>query len=100
MQGWPLYEGKTLHQWLDAGYQDSARVLYEIGPPAADSIFVKLKCEHPQDGLWGCYRCSSPWLPLGRAHGTICQHEAKPGFPNDIIRQDLPLESAAALRVA
>lgn len=73
----PLYEGKTLDQWLDAGYEDSARVLYEIGPPAVDSIFAKLKREHPQYGRWGRYqwawkKCPVFWqklLPRPRVSG-------------------------------
>ncbi len=73
----PLYEGKPLDQWLDAGYEDCARVLYEAGPPAVDAVFSKLKREHPRYGRWGRYR--SAWqkcpafcqklLPRPRASG-------------------------------
>ncbi len=51
-----VYEGKPLDQWLDAGYEDAARVLYEVGPPAIEAIFTKLKREHPRYGTWGRYR--------------------------------------------
>jgi HEAT repeats len=57
------YEGKPLDQWLDAGYEDASRVLYEIGPEAAGCIFTKLKREHPQYGRWGRYRSFWKRLP-------------------------------------
>jgi len=50
------FDGKPLDQWLDAGYEDASRVLYEMGPEAAECIFTKLKREHPQYGRWGRYR--------------------------------------------
>ncbi len=52
----PIYEGKPIGQWLDAGFEDASRVLYDAGPPAAQSIFEKLKREHPKFGRWGRYR--------------------------------------------
>jgi hypothetical protein len=58
-----IYEGKPLSQWLDGGYEDSSRALYDVGPPAADSIFAKLKREHPKYGYWGRYRSAWSKVP-------------------------------------
>ncbi len=58
----PIYEGKPVGQWLDSGFEDAARVLYDVGPPAAQSIFEKLKREHAAFGRWGRYR--SVWEKL------------------------------------
>ena len=58
------FEGKPLDQWLEAGYEDMARVLYEVGPSAAESIFTKVKWEHPQYGRWARYRSLWNQLPV------------------------------------
>ena len=42
------FEGKPLTQWLDNGFEDASRALYEIGPASASCIFEKLKTEHPE----------------------------------------------------
>jgi hypothetical protein len=36
----PLHAGKTVTQWLDAGYEDCSMALYEIGPPALPFILT------------------------------------------------------------
>jgi hypothetical protein len=59
----PVYEGKPLSQWLDAGFEDASRVLNEVGPAAADSIFAKLKREHPKFGYRARYRVVWEELP-------------------------------------
>jgi len=59
----PIYEGKPLSQWLDGGYEDASRALYDVGPAAADSIFAKLKREHPKFGYWGRYRAAWEKVP-------------------------------------
>jgi len=30
----PAYAGKTVDEWLDAGYEDASMALHEIGTPA------------------------------------------------------------------
>ncbi|HTL17789.1 MAG TPA: HEAT repeat domain-containing protein [Patescibacteria group bacterium] len=36
----PMYGGKTVTQWLDAGYEDCSMALHEIGPPALPFILT------------------------------------------------------------
>ncbi len=50
------YEGKPLDRWLEAGYEDASRVLYEVGPRAIPGVFGKLKREHPRYGWQARYR--------------------------------------------
>ena len=52
----PVYAGKNVGQWLDAGYEDAALALQEIGPPAVPYIFAKLSREDPQFGSARFYR--------------------------------------------
>ena len=52
----PVYAGKNVGQWLDAGYEDAALALQEIGPPAIPYIFAKLSREDPQFGSARFYR--------------------------------------------
>jgi HEAT repeat protein len=46
----PVYAGKTVDQWLDAGYEDASMALHEIGPPAVPYIVAKLSREDPRCG--------------------------------------------------
>jgi HEAT repeat protein len=46
----PAYAGKTVDQWLDAGFEDASMALYEIGPPAVPYIVAKLNREDPRHG--------------------------------------------------
>lgn len=52
----PKFEDRSLEAWLDSGYEDASRALYEIGPAAVPGIFAKLRREHPQQGYWQHYR--------------------------------------------
>ena len=52
----PQYQGKSLTQWLDGGYEDAAVALREIGPAAVPTIFEKLRREHPRWGRRQQYR--------------------------------------------
>ena len=73
----PSYEGKPLDRWLEAGYEDASRVLYEVGPSAIPGIFAKLKREHPRYGWQARYRalwekapvCCQRVLPQPRVSG-------------------------------
>jgi hypothetical protein len=57
-----VYEGKTLNHWLDGGFEDASRALYDVGPPAAKCVFAKLKREHPKYSRSAQYR--SFWLKM------------------------------------
>jgi hypothetical protein len=46
----PVYAGKTVNEWLNAGYEDAALAVQHIGPPAIPYIFRKLSREDPQFG--------------------------------------------------
>ena len=46
----PVYAGKTVDQWLDAGYEDAATALHEIGPSAVPYILGKLRREDSRCG--------------------------------------------------
>jgi hypothetical protein len=52
----PVYAGKTVDQWLDAGYEDAATALHEIGPSAVPYILGKLSREDPRYGSLRRYR--------------------------------------------
>lgn len=43
-----MFEGKPLSQWLDNGFEDASRALYDLGTDCVPCIFEKLKQEHPQ----------------------------------------------------
>jgi hypothetical protein len=46
----PVYAGKTISEWLNAGHEDSCQAIHEIGPPALPYILDKLAREDPQFG--------------------------------------------------
>jgi hypothetical protein len=52
----PVYAGKTVSAWLDAGFEDTSMGLHEIGPPAVPFIMAKLAREDPQYGSSRRYR--------------------------------------------
>jgi hypothetical protein len=52
----PVYAGKTVDQWLEAGYEDAAMALQQIGPDAAPYILAKVSREDPQHGSLRVYR--------------------------------------------
>jgi hypothetical protein len=54
--GEPSYAGKTVSQWLDAGYEDSALALQEIGPAAGPYVLAKLAREDERYGSGRWYR--------------------------------------------
>jgi hypothetical protein len=51
----PVYAGKTVSEWLEAGNEDATMALHEIGPPAAPYILAKLRREDPQHGSFQRY---------------------------------------------
>ena len=58
-----VYAGKTVDQWLDAGYEDAATALHEIGPAAVPYILRKLSREDPRCGSLRRYRQLFSRLP-------------------------------------
>ena len=52
----PVYAGKTADQWLNAGYEDTALALQQIGPPAVPFILAKLAREDSRYGSLSNYR--------------------------------------------
>ena len=52
----PMHAGKTVSQWLNAGYEDAAHAMHEIGPSALPHIMAKLAREDPQFGSSNRYR--------------------------------------------
>lgn len=56
------YEGKPVSAWLDNGFEDASRVLYELGPTSATFVFEKLRREHPKYGRRARYQ--SVWEKL------------------------------------
>lgn len=64
----PVYAGKTVDQWLNAGFEDASLALRQIGPAAVPFILAKLSREDSRYG-WACvYRDLRSKLPrdLGR----------------------------------
>jgi hypothetical protein len=59
----PVYAGKTVDQWLEAGYEDSAMALQEIGPSAGSYVLRKLAREDAQYGSGRWYRAIWSRLP-------------------------------------
>ncbi len=71
----PVFEGKSVSQWLDAGFEDSSRALHELGPAAIDAIFVKLNAEHPRYGRqarYGQLWAKLPWLHRRLPRPKVC----------------------------
>lgn len=60
----PVYAGKTVSQWLDAGYEDAAMALQQIGPPAVPFVMAKLAREDPRYGSLRKYRALRAKIPL------------------------------------
>lgn len=52
----PVYGGKTVEQWLNAGQEDACFALHEIGPVALPYVMAKLAREDPIDGTSQKYR--------------------------------------------
>jgi len=52
----PVYAGKRLNEWLDAGAEPAAMAVHEIGPAATPWILNKLRREHPRWGRWQTYQ--------------------------------------------
>jgi hypothetical protein len=52
----PSYAGKTVNQWLNAGYEDSAMGLQNIGVAAAPYVLARLSREDPRYGTARHYR--------------------------------------------
>jgi len=52
----PVHAGKKVTQWLDAGYEDCANALQEIGPPALPFILTHFGGSEPWSG-----RLPSAW---------------------------------------
>jgi hypothetical protein len=62
--GEPSYAGKTVNQWLNAGYEDSAMGLQNIGAAAAPYVLARLSQEDPRYGTARRYREFWRRLPL------------------------------------
>ncbi|HLH52294.1 MAG TPA: HEAT repeat domain-containing protein [Verrucomicrobiae bacterium] len=52
----PMYAGKTVGQWLDAGYEDCAMAIQQIGAPAAPYVLAKVAREDPRYGTSAAYQ--------------------------------------------
>jgi len=52
----PVYAGKSLTEWLDAGSEPAAMAVHEIGPAATPWILRKIRWEHPRWGRWQTYQ--------------------------------------------
>jgi len=52
----PVFSGKPITVWLEAGSEPAAMAVHELGPAATPWIFKKLRCEHPRWGYWQRYR--------------------------------------------
>src|SRR5512133_1717285 len=59
-----VYEGRSLDNWLNSGFEDASRAMHDIGPAAVPAIFAKLRREHPRLGYWQRYRVVWQKLPL------------------------------------
>ena len=59
----PVYGGKAVNQWLDAGYEDCVMAVQEIGPAAGPYILVKLAQEDSRFGTAQQYRAVWNQLP-------------------------------------
>lgn len=60
----PVYAGKTVDEWLAAGYEDASMALHEIGPPALPYIVAKLSREDPACGSLRRYHNLWNEIPL------------------------------------
>jgi hypothetical protein len=73
----PVYAGKTISEWLNAGHEDSCQAVHEIGPPALPFILDKLAREDPQFGS------NSPYFKIWRGMpGAIRRVLPRPGSTN------------------
>src|SRR5262249_26081899 len=52
----PVYAGKRVTEWLDAGSEPAAMAVHEIGPAATPWILKKVRSEHPRWGRWQTYQ--------------------------------------------
>lgn len=52
----PVYSGKPVTEWLNAGQEDLCQAVHEIGLPALPFILNKLAREDPQFGANSAYR--------------------------------------------
>jgi HEAT repeat protein len=59
----PVYAGKKISQWLEAGYEDAAAALQTIGPAAGPYILTRLASEDSRYGTARMYRCLWTELP-------------------------------------
>ena len=62
------FEGRSVDQWLNGGFVDASRALYELGPEAVPDIFKKLLREHPRYGYWQRYRSVWQKVPAPCRH--------------------------------
>jgi hypothetical protein len=64
----PAYAGKTVNQWLDAGFEDTSLAMHEIGPPALPFILARLSRETSAQWFWSAYEKKRKQLPdcIGR----------------------------------
>jgi hypothetical protein len=59
----PTYAGKTVNQWLDAGFEDASMALHEIGPPSLPFILARLNRETTRQGFWSNYERARKQVP-------------------------------------
>jgi HEAT repeat protein len=57
-----MYAGKRVSQWLDAGYEDAAMALQEIGPAAEPYILARVAREDSRYGTLRRYQAL--WIKL------------------------------------
>lgn len=72
------FEGKTVSQWLDNGFEDASRAIYELGPASAPCIFEKLKTEQPKYSTRARY--ASVFVKLPRICRNFLPNPKRAGF--------------------
>jgi hypothetical protein len=73
----PVYAGKTISEWLNAGHEDACQAVHEIGPPALQFIMDKLAREDSQFGS------NSPYFKIWRGMpAAIRRVLPRPGATN------------------
>ena len=85
----PAYAGKTATQWLDAGYEDSAMAMQQLGPAAAPYVLLKLSREDPRYGTRRSYRRVWAKLPTPL---RLCMPRPKPANFDQLRAASILLE--------
>jgi hypothetical protein len=85
----PLYAGKTVSQWLDAGYEDAAMALQQIGPAAGPIVLARLARVDSRYGSSQRYRKLWTKLPPS-LHAIVPKPE--PGNLDELRASSILLE--------